>query len=261
MATTLITSQEVDVRRREARLPGNIPNVAFLDLSKGFFEFDDFLSEKVRVRGYGNDPTSYLGTMAWAQYRRDGSITATTGQATAPGILQLEATQNNGKATLFKNPAGVIAGSIQLDCIIRAQVPVLNDATNKINLYLGFGDTYDSDENVDGIYFHYHQANTTWQAETTRASTRTTADTGVTVQAGQWYTMKFTVAADGSQVQFYLGTTAENMTLVATITTNIPTDVTYAVGPQLKVYKDAGNGARQLLVDYYVFSGTIVGGR
>ncbi len=124
----------------------------------------------------------------------------------------------------------------------------LSDATDTFWNVVGLFDTPTGASPVDGCYLRYKHDNNSgkWEAVCISNSAATTADTGITVAAGTWYDVRIEVNASGTSVAFYI-----DNSLVATITTNIPTGSSRVTSHYCQIIRTAGTTtARQFDVDY-----------
>ena len=101
---------------------------------------------------------------------------------------------------------------------------------------------------VDGAYFLYDRlgTGTNWQAVTSAASTRTTANTGLTAAAGTFVDFKIVVDAAAGNVFFYT-----NSVIAVTNSANIPKTSGAAFGPLMSIVKSAGTTSRAVTLDWW----------
>ena len=158
------------------------------------------------------------------------------------GVLSLSTgTDTTGRAaqrtgtTIFNTALG--------QCIYQTviAIPTLSDGTNTYTMRLGFKDTDGSDP-TDGAYFVIGGGNANFRCRTRAATTQTEVDSGVAVVAATEYTLF--VIMTTSAALFYV-----NNTLVANITTNIPTGWAQSYGAGAEIFKSAGGTARVFVCD------------
>lgn len=143
------------------------------------------------------------------------------------------------------------SGAVVLEMLIRTPSS-LSDATNRYNCIAGLHDDFaNSISAVDGVFFHYRDNLNTgkWLATCTGAATTSTADTGITVAASTWYCLRIEINAGATEAKFYI-----DETLVATITTDVPTGASEQTGVCAGIRKGAGTTSRVMYVDYVDFS-------
>ncbi len=119
-------------------------------------------------------------------------------------------------------------------------VPTLSVVAQEYSLQIGFCDTVNAVDSVDGAYFAYDRltGGDFWCAVTSNNSTRTKTTGSVAIVAGQYYKLEIVMNAAGTSVDFKVdGTT------IATHTTNIPTGTARGSGPGLMMNKSAGSSA------------------
>jgi len=202
--------------------------------------FDDFLYDaNIATGAIFGEGWTVLETGAGASVASNPNL-VTSGNNSL-GVMEL----STGTTT-----TGVAAMSLSLDCFIlghgqyytewRVMVPVLSSVAQEYIFQMGF---VDANANANGVFFVYHSTvTTTWRAATQNAGVGTRVDTGITVNANQWYKLGILINAAGTSVDFYI-----DDALVATITTNIPTT---AIGFNATIFKAAGITARVADIDY-----------
>lgn len=129
----------------------------------------------------------------------------------------------------------------------------LSSAGESYGLYVGFGDTTGAGDQVDGMYFGYNHAVNSgkWTINSANNSTRTQADSGVTVTASAVYAMRVCVDGEVPAAYYFI-----NDTYAGTITTNLPdNNIARAFAHYfVKIEKAAGSTSRSVFVDYYHYS-------
>lgn len=124
--------------------------------------------------------------------------------------------------------------------------PVLSDGTNTYVAQLGLFINTAPASPTDGVYFTYSSASqATWLCRAEAANVITPADSGVTVNAGQWYKLQVTAKGIAAPAQFFI-----NGSLVATISTNLPT---VALNHNALIRGTVGVTSRNMLLDYMAF--------
>jgi hypothetical protein len=126
-------------------------------------------------------------------------------------------------------------------------VPTLSDATNTFIVRAGWADSQTA-AGVDSVEFQYTDAAGTgaaWDCVTRANSVETRTTVGSNLVAFQFYILKITVDAAGTEVNFYL-----DDVLVATHTTNIPTGTAQATGALVQIRKTVGTTGRTVRSDY-----------
>lgn len=205
-----------------------------------YFEQDDFVSG-----GNGNLTASVSG--AGASVAASTTLTNTTENAL--GVLRLQTgTTTTGRAALFQSTDQFIFGIAAARHRFRAALSAVSDGTDTYTMWIGFADTPTvSGECVDGVFFRYtHSVNSgKIQAVCRAASTETTADTGITPVADTFNIFEISANQAGNSVSFSI-----NGSVVATITTNIPTGSNFTT-ICYKIEKSAGTNSRLLYLDYY----------
>ena len=141
----------------------------------------------------------------------------------------------------------VVLGQGYCEFEAAVQIPTLSDGTNTFIVQAGWCDSLTA-ASVDSIAFEYTDAagiGSAWECVTRSNSVETRTAVGSNLVASQFYILKITVNAAGTEVNFYL-----DDVLVATHTTNIPTGTARATGALVHIRKTLGTTARTLRHDY-----------
>lgn len=195
-----------------------------------------------------NGSTMSSNGLFWPYFSLQGSGTgaavtpAQTATAGHPGVISMSpGTTATGYIEMYMNPQGIRAGAGEIDVTWIVQVPTLSNGTDTFTVLAGIGNTVTAGSQTQGIFFNYtHGTNSgKWLCNTIG----TTADSGVTVVAGTWYTLRILLDSTASNGYFFI-----NGALVATITTNLPNGT---FGPNIYISKSLGTTARTFLVDYF----------
>jgi hypothetical protein len=185
--------------------------------------YDDFIT--------GNEDLDELGNLGWA-LSNNGTGTAPSrvaGITNHPGIIRVSC----GAAVTGRSCINLGNGIGQvLD--FRNLVMTASVRPNAITLLsrvdVGLGDTFTSvATQVNGIYFTFDLTllHTTWNLVCANGGVYTRVNTGITVSAGTFYCLKFTVNSAGTSIQANI----DGADVGSPITTNIPT---VAISPFLK---------------------------
>lgn len=129
------------------------------------------------------------------------------------------------------------------------RIPVLSTGVETFTVRCGYIDIGTA-ESTDAVAFRYTDAvnGGRFEAYARNNSVETAVDTGVTVAINTDYKMRVEVNAAASRALFYI-----NNSLVATITTNIPSGQTRFTGAGLNLLKSAGTTNRDLYADFMKF--------
>jgi hypothetical protein len=197
---------------------------------------DDFLNDT--LDGKWTEVLNGAGSVGIVQSRtgRQGVYAIYTG------------TTSSGFAIIHRYHSGMWPKVGQQRFDIGVQIPTLSDGTDRYTLVLGFGDSNTgTTDNVDGYYFKYSDNVNSgkWQLVTSNSSTRTTADSGITVAASTWYGLTAILNAAGTSVEFFIDGVS-----VGTITTNIP-GATRTYGANGRIVKALGTNSRSVEFDWF----------
>lgn len=209
--------------------------------------FDDFLAGTATG-------VSTLGNLRWTIF--EGG----TGNVTQPsantdnlhiGVGNLAVSAVSDIASLAIADIRLGGGQFIIEMLVR--VGALGTGTQNYVLQCGLGnnETVTTDP-TNGLFFEYSQAGSTlWRVKNTASSTTTTTASTVTVTANSWYKLKMIINAAGTSVQYYISPAGGGIaTLMATVTTNIPTSTTN-IRPFFKIRKTVGATADSFDVDYF----------
>lgn len=171
------------------------------------------------------------------------------GSFNALGIYSLDlGTTTTGRCSLVSGTfTQVKLGGGQARFASRAAIHALSTGTETYTTRIGFIDS-ETGESTDGCFFRYTDGVNSgkWQAVCRSNGTETTADTGVTPVADTFQRFEVVVNAAGTSVAFNI-----DGSLVATITTNIPTGAGRETGYGIMGLKSAGTTATSgAYIDY-----------
>jgi hypothetical protein len=198
-----------------------------------------------------NDMISLTSNGDWTFFTQGTSAGHSVVAPVSGGIGWVQAstgTTATGRASIWSPSTAVLRLGLGAATFgARFRVPTLSTATDTYTLRCGFIDA-NTLESVDGVLFRYsHGVNGgRFEAVTRSNSTETAVDTGVTVATGTDYVTHIAVNAAGTSAQFII-----NGTVVATITTNIPTGSGRETGYGIYGQKSVGTASIALYtVDY-----------
>lgn len=141
-----------------------------------------------------------------------------------------------------------IDNSYRFNFGIKVRFEDLSDATDTYHFMAGFADhNYISSSVVDGVWFSYTNADSSGKFVcNTRSNSTSTGVATTTVAADTDYELEISVF--GGSAYFYI-----NKTLVATISTNIPTGVARATQMTAAIRKSAGTNSRSMYMEWLAF--------
>ena len=209
--------------------------------------------------GAGAQRVPLTGEAGWFQ----GSASIETGTTTT------------GLYMMTRSPSGIMFSSTSGTWIYECTfaIPVLSDGTNTYQVQIGFFDNLTSGASLfhGATLIYTHTLNGgKFQANSANGAVLTTADTGVTLVAGNYYHARIEIL-NNTQVTFYLKTVFSGSAWsddgvwsfpVATISTNVPTGTSFKVFPGIFIQKSAGTTSSLIKLGYQVFyrvPATIVG--
>lgn len=169
--------------------------------------------------------------------------TTVSGGETVYGCANLETgTTTTGRVYFTTQQALAFDATNRYEWYARLKVPTVSDGTNTFNVKCGFFDTPDGAP-ANGLYFEAISGTTNWQAVTRVGGASTNTDlSGITYNTS-FRNFAIIVPGDGN-AYFYNGPT-----LVATITSGLPTGVVFY--PGAGILKSAGTTNRFLRLDMF----------
>jgi len=194
----------------------------------------------------------------WNAVDGDGGSNSTAdGSSGHIGVLQVSTgnTAANGRCRLMWGASVVDLFSIGsgAEWTFRCMVKIneLSDASDEYNFWIGLLNGTSSGNPSNGIYFEYDRNDSTeWRVITKGGGTETATNSGVTVTAGSWVELGWTMNTSNNSVKFYV----DDFTVgneVATHTTNIPT-ASERVMPHIRIIKSANSGTSKTAdIDFY----------
>jgi hypothetical protein len=185
----------------------------------------------------------------------NGTVTVTTADADAPGIIRLTTvTSSNAQAAVRLGVSTLLLGGGVLTYSWRVRVSALSITADEYSLRAGLGDST-TGEPTDGVYFCYdHLTDGDFWSIKTASNTSvtkkvmdgTSGNPTQAVLANTWYRLTATVNAAASSVSYWI-----NGTLMGTITTNIPSGAGRQTAPFFAVVRSAGSTSLTHDADYY----------
>lgn len=220
--------------------------LAFQDPRKGFIDHTEWL------RWFG-DTEAYRGETGWRKEESGtgASVDVATGNiyGRVHGILNCRpGTTASGAARAMRGVANLQTGDGETEFETSVALEDLSDGTDRFAIFTGFADSTYGAGSRDGIGFYYKDDVNSGKflCSCEANGTETTADSGITVAADTWYNLEALVNAGGTSVAFYI-----DGSLVATITTNIPTGTSRLFGAYMEIVKSLGTTQRDFWTDYF----------
>ena len=189
-----------------------------------------------------------IGTHGWT-FSGGGAVVNLNAEKRHPGIIRVPTTNVSGNITaLFLGGAGG-------DLIINSDDP------GRIQFLIRLGSTITAmkcrlglmantaTSNVNGIYWEYTSSDGLWHPVTQNAGTETRSDARAAV-ASQWEKLEIIFLDDECIIDFYTSDT-----LVASHTTNIPTNIGHNIGMAVEV---SSNNIRQADIDEFRMTGKLL---
>lgn len=210
-------------------LPPNVPR------ENWSWFFEDFLNN-----------AGFQGNLVSATSGTGAATNAGTGEQSAPGVvIHTTGTTATGRSGLLSGVSAFRFGAGKTIYETRVRLSNLSDGTDTFTVRLGYLDSV-SAESTDGIFFRYtHSVNGGfWQGVCRNNNTESVANFSVAPVTTGWQKLALTVYADGSRVDFTIGTTT------LSVTTNIPTAAGRETGIGHFILKSLGTTARTMSLDY-----------
>lgn len=193
----------------------------------------------------GQDPAAFL------QYASGGTTDMVARSGVSDGISQRFAmlrSTTSGYIVLTSYGSATdgfcINSDNEFEAYCRVYIPDLSDATDEYDFRFGMTHQVNAAApTTGGIEFVYNRdTNTNWLCETTTSSTTTSTDSGVAVTPDTWIELYMRYDSSGTpSVTFYI-----DRALVATNTTNIPTDSTPRYHIAHGISRSAGSATREI---------------
>jgi len=210
----------------------------FMAIRRNFFYFNDFLWE-------GTMPTSTPIPEIAYQSGAGASVTSQAGSVSNIGVLQLSTgTATTGFAGMHLSRSLILFGSGSVTNEWYLKVNALSNATDSIYLFTGLWNSKSTIQ-THGVYWQYGPGSANWQFVCTSNSVSTTNTTSIPVST-RWTKLRIIVDSTAANAYGLI-----NDTLVATISTNIPTTF---VGTGIINYKTNGTTAVTVYVDWYALA-------
>ena len=205
------------------------------------FIYDDFMCGAVAG--------GKLSTLAWDVVTSGGALVDTDATVVAPdhpGVVQFQVSSNGQSANLGLGGNGYFFGTTDVEFKASINIDTLATITQDYVFRIGFGDTTNGTDYLDGVYFEYNRsASLNWRGRTANNGARTSVIGSVVVATG-WARLRFLYRGSAGAVDFYV-----NDIFIGTISTNIPQTVTRVTDGCMTLVKTLGNTNRIVYVDYY----------
>jgi hypothetical protein len=152
----------------------------------------------------------------WATF---GSVAFNTAGPKDGGMLPPQVSVSNATAsssTHTRTSSWALLGGITIREKFRFALTAVSDGVDNYSVAAGLGDSTAADM-TDGIYFVHTSGNANWVARTSQAGVRTSVVTTTPVVGANTF-VDFEIRANATSARYFI-----NRSLVATITTNLPT--------------------------------------
>jgi hypothetical protein len=212
-------------------------------MCKYSFVYDDFTAGTVGESGFvssnnaGGSATAYIYTDSPGHR---GQIRMTPGTTSSGGNSVL-----GRRGAIGDNVLTFGAAEIEIEWI--ACVATLSSSTNDYTVRLGCMDTSGGDP-TDGVFFRYNHAVNSgqWECVSREGGTESVQQSSVAVTAGEFYRLKFLVAADASRVDFWIDSVH-----IGAVTTNIPNGTAWCWEGATITSNNVNAAAQYLFVDAF----------
>lgn len=174
------------------------------------------------------------------------SVGIIPGEASNPGVLRCQTgTATNGSVVL-QTPTTLLFGTKAFTFKATVRIPELANTTDNFGIRIGFGDRLPTTPfSISDAVFFVTDVNNLWIAQTRNNAVTTSTTSAVGLAANAFTDLEIRVNASGTEAVFLV-----NGTVVATLTTNIPTGVGRDTGIMLQLFKSAGTNSRSLDIDF-----------
>lgn len=185
-----------------------------LDISYCYNNFNDFLI----TTGTSTESTWFVNTSGTGAAASPTSSFVTDGSRLGVMVLQ-SGTTTTGTAGV-RTANYVYQGNGQILFETPVYLDQLSNGTDTFTINSGILPANSGLNQTNSLYFNYNDTTNSgkFQCVTNASGVTTTADSGISVSASTWYNLGILINANNTSVGFYI-----NHSLVATITTHIPT--------------------------------------
>lgn len=198
---------------------------------------------------------SIEGETGWVSGNSGGTTTlVSTSDALIPGTLQLSVSKNGNIAYLYQGASSswcnIYMGGGVTAFETKVKIPTLANGSNNYTFRIGLGDALSASttDSYSCMFEYNFTSSANWRLGASDNQVYSYTDSGITISANTWYTLRWECYYDASQVDYYI-----NDSFVGSVSTNVPnTSVLYdQVTPIIRLWKTAGNTARTILIDYF----------
>jgi len=218
------------------------------------YEYDDFT-------GYIQSNNAPNGKLQWNLKNAAGGTaanadqTGTTAGGKGLGVWKFTVTNSGDLQMINQGPASglpaagiIVPGLGVCDVEFRIWISALPTGSDDLTVECGLGANAASNTtpyiaDVISLFYYFGGGYTNWQLQTSKAGTKTLANTGVAVTAGAWWKLHLGMDAGWANI-----TPTINGTAYTAATANIPTN---NLTPFFRVYKGGGTTAISASIDYF----------
>lgn len=196
--------------------------------------------------------SSYSNSAGYLVAQSNGVFSTTTSDTetslNAAGVAHLGFSSSASAFTaLIHGTSSFILGTFQVYRRARLRLGALSDGSNHYTATMGvMRNANTTMPATEGVFFRYsHDVNSgKWQAVCVSDSTETATDTGITADTS-YHIFEITVNQAGGSVSFEI-----DGAVVATVTTNIPTESAEQVSSAYQIWRTAGSITGGLRIDW-----------
>jgi hypothetical protein len=238
------TTSQAAINNLDTRIAASLENGPDFLRSWALF-YDDFLGTAT----IASAATGQVGALGWIGAPVNGGsvAVAATGLADVPGFVGLQSgtTAANGLALITLNSVDLCGHPIFI-MEWRAMLSAVNNVgVDDYTARFGLGDAGVALPPVDGYYFEYTPADTSWHYRTAKGSTRDDKDSNLVADTA-WHRFRMVSDGGGSITATIDGANTQILNNSAAV----PTTADF-FGPIAGLSKVTGTAQKQLRIDYF----------
>lgn len=200
--------------------------------------------------------SSPVGLLGWTIFTTGGGAQVVIDNGLVDtnhfGIVKLNVQNNGNVAGLNIGINNIQFGGGKSNQEWLIYIDTLATVAQDYILRIGTGDSTGSGDFTDGIYFEYDRSSSlNWRICSAQNNIRTKTNSLIPVVENSWIKLRYEINAAWTNVDYYIESPSPSTkTLLGSITTNLPVVAGTKCGPIANMQKTAGNGNRNIYIDY-----------
>ena len=195
--------------------------------------------------------TTAVGNLGWTGTANSGTngMNSSSGSGTIMGIYRGDTSTSSTSAPTLSlgNGVSMVLGLAETTYEMKFHVASLSTVGEEFIIRVGLHNSTTSAAPVNGVFFEYDRlSSVNWRLRALQNSVGTVTTSATAVAAAAWMVLKCVINSAGTSAEFFVDGVS-----LGTVTSNIPTTITYTVAPTLQIIKSAGTTSRVYYIDWF----------